>query len=143
MAQFVSVLFSGVTDGAIAGLVALGIVLLFKTTGVVNFAQGDLLSLGAYFGIWLLVDLKVPTAFGYLLAICLSFGVGVLVERVGYAPLRRRPPLAIIISTFALSLLIESVITLVFGSTPGRSPPRSATACGTSSAAPSPTRASS
>ena len=118
MARFIAILFSGITDGAIAGLVALGIVLLFKTTGVVNFAQGDLLSLGAYFGIWLLVDLKLPTGLAYVLAIVMSFGVGVVVERVGYAPLRKRPLLAIVISTFALSLLIEAVIGLIFSNTP-------------------------
>ena len=109
---------SGIDDGAIAGLIALGIVLLFRTTGVVNFAQGDLLTLGAYFGIWLLVDLKLPTAVAYIGAIFLSFLVGVVVERVGYAPLRRRSLLSIVISTFALSLLIEAIITHIFTNTP-------------------------
>jgi len=66
MARFVAILFSGITDGSIAGLIALGVVLLFKTTGVVNFAQGDLLTLGAYFGIWLLVDLHLPTVLAYI-----------------------------------------------------------------------------
>ena len=118
MSRFISILFSGITDGAIAGLVALGVVLLFKTTGVVNFAQGDLLTLGAYFGIWLLVDLHLPTALAYIGAIIMSFAVGVVVERIGYAPLRKRPLLAIVISTFALSLLIESIIGLIFTNTP-------------------------
>jgi branched-chain amino acid transport system permease protein len=118
MARFVATFVSGIDDGAIAGLIALGIVLLFRTTGVVNFAQGDLLTLGAYFGIWLLVDLHWPTALAYVGAIGLSFMVGVAVERVGYAPLRRRPLLSIVISTFALSLLIEAIITHVFTNTP-------------------------
>lgn len=123
MARFIAILFSGISDGAITGLIAIGIVLLFKTTGVVNFAQGDLLTLGAYFGIWLLVDLNLPTGLSYVMAIVLSFGVGVVVERVGYAPLRKRPLLAIVISTFALSLLIEAVIGLVFTNTPRTLPP--------------------
>src|ERR1700728_1004392 len=106
MARFISILFSGITDGSIAGLIALGVVLLFKTTGVVNFAQGDLLTLGAYFGIWLLVDIHLPTAVAYIGAILMSFVVGVMVERIGYAPLRKRPLLTIVISTFAFSLLI-------------------------------------
>ena len=118
MARFVATFASGIDDGAIAGLIALGIVLLFKTTGVVNFAQGDLLTLGAYFGIWLLIDLKLPTAVAYVGAIFLSFMVGVLVERVGYAPLRRRSLLSIVISTFALSLLIQAILTHVFTNTP-------------------------
>jgi branched-chain amino acid transport system permease protein len=112
--RFIAVLVSGIDDGAITGLIALGIVLLFRTTGVVNFAQGDLLTLGAYFGIWLLIDLKLPTAVAYIGAIILSFLVGVAIERVGYAPLRRRPLIAIVISTFALSLLIQAILTHVF-----------------------------
>lgn len=118
MARFIALLFAGISDGAVAGLVAIGIVLLFKTTGVVNFAQGDLLTLGGYFGVWLLTDLHVPVALGYILAILLSGLCGVVVWRVGYEPLKNRPILAIIISTFALSLLIEAVIILVFSSTP-------------------------
>jgi branched-chain amino acid transport system permease protein len=118
MARFISILFSGITDGSIAGLIALGVVLLFKTTGVVNFAQGDLLTLGAYFGIWLLVDIHLPTPVAYIGAILMSFVVGVVVERIGYAPLRKRPLLTIVISTFAFSLLIEAVIGLIFTNTP-------------------------
>jgi len=118
MARFVAILFSGITDGSIAGLIALGVVLLFKTTGVVNFAQGDLLTLGAYFGIWLLVDLHLPTVLAYIGAIVMAFAAGVLIERIGYAPLRKRPLLTIVISTFAFSLLIEAVIGLIFTNTP-------------------------
>lgn len=118
MARFIATFASGIDDGAVAGLIALGIVLLFKTTGVVNFAQGDLLTLGGYFGIWLLVDLHWPTAWAYIGAIVLSFMVGVVIERIGYAPLRRRSLLSILIATFALSLLIEAIITHVFTNTP-------------------------
>jgi branched-chain amino acid transport system permease protein len=116
MSQFISILFAGMSQGAIFGLVALGIVLLFKTTGVVNFAQGDLLTVGAYFGVWLVIDLKIATALAYLISIALCFLVGVVIERIGYAPLRRRSLLSIVIATFALSLLIQSIIILVFTS---------------------------
>jgi branched-chain amino acid transport system permease protein len=118
VSRFVATLASGIDDGAIAGLIALGIVLLFRTTGVVNFAQGDLLTLGAYFLFWLQVDLHWATPLAYVGGIAISFLIGVAVERVGYAPLRRRPLLAIVISTFALSLLIEAIITHVFTNTP-------------------------
>jgi branched-chain amino acid transport system permease protein len=122
VAKFVEIIVSGIADGAISGLIALGIVLLFRATGVVNFAQGDLMTLGAYFGIWLLVDLKLPMAVAYILAILLSFSSGVVIERVGYAPLRRRPILSILIATFALSLLIEAILTHIFTNTPKTMP---------------------
>jgi len=122
VAKFVEIIVSGIADGAISGLIALGIVLLFRATGVVNFAQGDLMTLGAYFGVWLLVDLKLPTVVAYILAIMLSFMSGVAIERVGYAPLRRRPICRSLIATFALSLLIEAILTPRFTNTPRTMP---------------------
>jgi len=130
MGQFVGLLAAGISQGAIAALIALGIVLLHQTTGIVNFAQGDLLTLGAYLAVWLVVDHHLPTLLGYVIAIALGFGVGVLMERVGYAPLRRQPILAVVISTFALALGLRSVIILWMGTTRGRCPRRSVVASG-------------
>lgn len=112
MGQFVGLLASGVAQGAIAALIALGIVLLHQTTGVVNFAQGDLLTLGAYFGVWLVVDHGLAAVPAYLAGIALVFCVGVAMERIGYAPLRRQPILAVVISTFALALGLRSLVIL-------------------------------
>lgn len=112
MGHFVGLLASGIAQGAIAALIALGIVLLHQTTGVVNFAQGDLLTLGAYFGVWLVVDHHVAAIPAYLVSIALVFCVGVAMERIGYAPLRRQPILAVVISTFALALGLRSLIIL-------------------------------
>ena len=112
MGHFIGLLASGVAQGAIAALIALGIVLLHQTTGVVNFAQGDLLTLGAYVGVWLIVDHHVATVLAYLIVVALVFGVGVAMERIGYAPLRRQPILAVVISTFALALGLRSLIIL-------------------------------
>jgi branched-chain amino acid transport system permease protein len=112
MARFVSLIAAGVAQGAIAALIALGIVLLHKATGVVNFAQGDLLTLGAYTGYWLIVRHRMPTLPAYLITVVLVFLVGVAIERVGYAPLRKQPILAVLISTFALALGLRSLIIL-------------------------------
>jgi branched-chain amino acid transport system permease protein len=59
----------------------------------------------------------------YIFAVVLCFMTGVLIERIGYAPLRRRPLLSILIATFALSLLIEAILTHVFTSNPRPFPP--------------------
>ena len=112
MARFVSLIAAGVAQGAIAALIALGIVLLHKATGIVNFAQGDLLTLGAYVGYWLIVKHSMPTLPAYLVTLLLVFLVGVAIERVGYAPLRKQPILAVLISTFALALGLRSLIIL-------------------------------
>jgi len=116
--RFVSLLASGIANGSIYALVALGIVLLQKATGVINFAQGDLLTLGAFAGFWLLVDEGLPQPVMFGLVIVLLFAAGVGLERVGYAPLRGRSPLVIVISTFALGLGIRAALVLWQGTTP-------------------------
>jgi len=54
--RFVSIFASGLTQGSVYALIALGIVLLQNATGVINFAQGDLMTLGAYVGFWFVVE---------------------------------------------------------------------------------------
>ena len=110
MQHFLAVLISGLNDGSIYVLMALGIVLLQNATGVINFAQGDLMTLGAYIGFWWIVQRHGNQWVMYLVTLVLLFGAGVLLERVGYAPLRKRPPLTILISTFALGLLIRALL---------------------------------
>jgi branched-chain amino acid transport system permease protein len=115
---FIALLASGISFGMLMALVAIGFLLLYKTTGVVNFAHGDLVTLGAYLAYWSIADLGLPTIWGYLLALVMMFAVGVLIERLAYAPLRRRGQLTIVISTLAASLAIRALIALWKGSDP-------------------------
>lgn len=118
MSKFVALLASGLSFGMLMALVAMGFLLLYKATGVINFAHGDLVTLGAYFAVWTTVDLKLPTVWGYIVALALMFVVGVLIERVAYAPLRRRSQLVVVIATLAAALVIRALISLWQGSNP-------------------------
>jgi branched-chain amino acid transport system permease protein len=118
MEKFVALLFSGIAYGAVLALVALGFIVLYKATGVVNFAHGDLITLGAFIAYWAIVDLGLPILLGYGLAVVLLFGVGVAMERVAYAPLRRRPPIIVVIATLAAAIVIRGLIALWQGSAP-------------------------
>ena len=118
MAKFVALLASGLSFGMLMALVAMGFLLLYKATGVINFAHGDLVTLGAYLAVWATVDLGLPTIWGYLLALALMFVVGLLIERIAYAPLRRRSQLVVVISTLAAALVIRALISLWQGSNP-------------------------
>ncbi|WP_328912206.1 MULTISPECIES: branched-chain amino acid ABC transporter permease [unclassified Streptomyces] len=122
MDRFVSILSSGIAQGAIYALIALGIVLLQNATGVVNFAQGDLMTLGAYVGFWLVGVHGLSQLPMFVVMLVLLFGSGVVLERVGYAPIRNRSPLTIVISTFALGLAIRSAIVLWQGTDPRNLP---------------------
>jgi branched-chain amino acid transport system permease protein len=122
MDKFVSILASGIAQGAIYALVAMGIVMLQNATGVVNFAQGDLMTLGAYVGFWLIGAKQFAQAPMFLVMLVLLFAAGVVLERVGYAPIRNRSPLTIVISTFALGLAIRAAIILWQGTDPRNLP---------------------
>jgi branched-chain amino acid transport system permease protein len=124
MSKFVALLASGLAEGAIAALAAVGFLLSYKATGVVNFAQGALITLGAYLAIWITqnngmfgwgqLDL-VP---GYLVAILIMFVVGLVIERLAYAPLRGRSLEVVVIATLGASIVVSAFIGLWQGSTP-------------------------
>src|ERR1700722_4967251 len=112
MQHFIAIFISGLNDGSIYVLMAMGIVLLQNATGVINFAQGDLMTLGAYVGVWWVVRHHGNQVAMYVVMLVSLFVAGVVLERVGYAPLRKRPPITIVISTLALGLLIQALLGL-------------------------------
>lgn len=118
MDQFIALLASGIAMGCVLALAALGFLVLHKATGVVNFAQGDLVTLGAYFGVWATTDLGLDTIEGYALALACMFVAGVLFERLAYAPLRGRPPVVMLLATLGAGLVIRSSIALWQGTLP-------------------------
>jgi branched-chain amino acid transport system permease protein len=118
--RFVSLTAAGVAQGAIIALVALGFLLIYKATGVVNFAQGELVTLGAYIAVWASTDNDMPLLAGAALAVVALFAVGVLLERFAYAPLRGRSIHVVVISTLGAALVIRAGLLLWQGSAPKR-----------------------
>jgi branched-chain amino acid transport system permease protein len=117
-AKFLSLAAAGVSQGAVVALAALGFLLVYKATGVVNFAQGDLITLGAYLAIWLDRDVEAPIMVAYAGALALMFGIGVVLERVAYAPLRGRSIHVVVITTLGAAIVIRTVLSLWLGATP-------------------------
>lgn len=118
MAQFISLLISGISMGAIIALVAVGFLVVHKACHVANFAHGGLVTLGTYIAIWILAKSSVPILVAYLLSMVVMFGVGVGIERLAYAPLRTRPPLTVVIATLAASLIIDGGLSVWQGADP-------------------------
>ncbi|MFZ5818004.1 MAG: branched-chain amino acid ABC transporter permease [Bacillota bacterium] len=106
---------NGIVVGALYALVALGFVLIYKASGVINLAQGEMVLLGAYIGLLFTTTLKVPFVLALLLSIGLSALVGITIERVVLRPFIGEPPISIIMVTMGLSFLIKSVIHLIWG----------------------------
>ena len=113
--QLPQFIISGLTTGSIYALVALGFCLIHNATGIVNFTQGDFLSLGGlmmYTGLHA-VGLPIPVAF---VGACLSVGlVGFLFERLALRPVRGRPVLILIFITIGASIFMRGVFKHIWG----------------------------
>ncbi len=126
-------LVDGIFSGAIAALGAIGVTFSLAILRFANFSHGDLLGVGAYgtLGVVLLTAVSGasplgPFSFGWPLLLGLAFGVAVavaialLLERWVYRPLRQRAadPLTLVFASFGLALLLRSLILLIFGPDP-------------------------
>jgi branched-chain amino acid transport system permease protein len=118
MARFVSLLGSGLAEGALTTLAALGFILTYRATGVVNFAQGDLITLGAYLALWANTTLDAPVVGGYAISIVGLFVIGMLLERLAYAPLRGRSVHVVVMSTFGAAIVIRALLGIWKGADP-------------------------
>lgn len=96
-------------------LTALGLVLIFKSSYIFNFAQGQLLLLGALITWWLSVEHGFPLWIAILLALILSALLGLIIERLALRPMTGQPLLSIILMTLALSQVLQGLALLLFG----------------------------
>jgi branched-chain amino acid transport system permease protein len=110
--------FTGIGIGAIYALVALGFVLIYRATNVVNFAQGDFAMLGAFAMILLAVDLQWPYWLSIIVTLAGLIVFGALFNLGVYYPLRHRSFLPVIISTIGASILLENGVLFAYGPAP-------------------------
>ncbi|HEX6356974.1 branched-chain amino acid ABC transporter permease [Actinophytocola sp.] len=115
MTGFLTNVFAGLALGSTYALVALGFVVIYKSTGVINFAQGGLLALGAYLGYTFANDLAVAFGVAILLACASAAVVGASVERLVLRRMVGQPPFAVIMITIGLLFVIEPLITAIWG----------------------------
>ncbi len=110
--------FAGLAIGSVYALVALGFVMIFRATNVVNFAQGEFSMLGAYFLFMLWHGLKLEYFLAMLAALLMMVAVGLLFEISVYYPLRNRSFLPVIIATIGASIMFQNGALAVFGPSP-------------------------
>jgi branched-chain amino acid transport system permease protein len=111
-------LFTGIGVGSIYALVALGFVLIYRATNVVNFAQGDFAMLAAFAMVVLAIDLELPYWLSIIITLVLLVGFGALFNLGVYYPLRHRSFLPVIISTIGASILLENGVLAAYGPRP-------------------------
>ena len=111
---FVEVLVGGLLSGVMYSLVAVGFVLIYKASGVLNFAQGSMLLFAALTFVSL-VERGVPTAVALGVTFALMVLLGFTIERTVLRPLVNKPPITLFVATLAVSYIIEGVAQLVWG----------------------------
>lgn len=112
MSFLVELLVSGIVLGLIYALVALGFVLIYKASRVVNFAQGELLAIGAFAAHFFLVTLKLPFLLAFPLALGFTAVVGYTLERVFLKRLVGQPIISVIMATIGLAFFLDGVLHL-------------------------------
>src|SRR3979411_3322453 len=109
---------NGLALGSIYALVALGLLLIFNTVQIVNFAQGQLLMLGAFIGISGAVTHELPVAAAWAITMVAMALVGIVLMVLVYFPLRGRPAFLVILTTIAMGIVLENLALIIWGPLP-------------------------
>ena len=114
MTLFLETLIGGLLAGTMYSLVAIGFVLIYKASGVFNFAQGAILLFAALLFVTLL-EAGLPFALALVLTVAALVALAVLIERLVLRPLTHRSPMTLFMATLGLSYVIEGVAQLLWG----------------------------
>jgi len=122
MVQFIDLTLAGLSAGAVYAAIGLALVLIWRATRIVNFAQGGMLMITTF-----LAYTVVSNGGSYWLALAVAvvagLVLGAVVERLVIRPVENKPPLNAVIVTFGLLVLLQGVAGMVFGGTPKSYPP--------------------
>jgi branched-chain amino acid transport system permease protein len=113
--QFLQLVISGVAQGCIYGLIALGFVLIYKATETVSFAQGDLMMVGAFIGLAGMGFAGLPFWIAVPVAIVAMAAVGFGIERLVIRPILGEPAFSVVMLTVGLGYVARGAITMVPG----------------------------
>ena len=115
MEFFLQLVLNGLVIGSIYALVALGFVVIYKSSSILNFAQGEFLMLGAYVCLAIIGEHRVPFAAAFLLTLCFSVVLGLAMERLLLRPMIGEPVISVIMVTLGLSSVLKAVVQGVWG----------------------------
>lgn len=115
MLEFLQFSLSGLSVGSIYALVALGLVLILKATDIFNFAQGDMVMLGAYLGLAGVEVLGLPVALAAVAAVAVSGLLGIVTQVVVIRPMLGESLLTLVMATIAISLIVRSLVVVIWG----------------------------
>jgi branched-chain amino acid transport system permease protein len=122
MGRFVDLTLAGLTAGAVYAAVALALVLIWRATRIVNFAQGGMLMITTFIG-YTVIQHGGSYWLALLVAVLSGLVLGAIVELALIRPVERRQPLDAVVVTFGLLVLLQGLAGMIFGGTPRSYPP--------------------
>ncbi|CAM5199801.1 Branched-chain amino acid transport system permease protein OS=Castellaniella defragrans OX=75697 GN=HNR28_003410 PE=3 SV=1 [Castellaniella defragrans] len=112
------IILSGLTMGCIYALIASGFILIYDAVGVVNFAQGDLVMLGSYIGVFGVEYLQLGIPLTIFLVVAGCAAIGYFFELITYAPLKDRSIVPVLITTIGAGIFLQNGIQAIAGPNP-------------------------
>jgi len=123
MELFIQLTLTGLTNGAILSLAALGFVLIYKSSDVINFAQGEFLLVGAYITYAMIAEFGLFWPLDMVITLVAAVALGVVVERLVLRPMIGEPIISVIMVTIGLSSLLNAIVGMIWGNLPRAFPP--------------------
>ncbi len=114
LSYFLSMLISGLKLGSIYAIVAIGYSIVYGILRLINFAHGDIMTIGVYVILVLMNSMGMPILACLLVSVAFSVCVGLLIERLAYRPLRDASEEATLISSLAVSALLQNILQMIF-----------------------------
>ena len=112
---FLNYLINGISLGSVYAIIALGYTMVYGIAKMLNFAHGDIIMVGAYVIFNCMSAFKLPAIVSVVISMAICTGLGVLIERVAYRPLRNASSsLAVLITAIGVSYLLQNVALLIF-----------------------------
>ena len=115
MVDLVQQIIGGIALGSVYGLIALGFVLIYKATEVVNFAQGEIMMLSAFVSFTFIGALGLNYWIGFALSVVAMALIGMAIERIVIRPILGYPQFSIVMATIGLGLVLRSLTGMIWG----------------------------
>lgn len=112
---FMQFLLSGLSMGSIYALVALGFVLIYKSTSILNLAQGEFLMMGAYICLSMTLDFGLNFITSFIITMVFSVILGLAIERLVLRPLIGEPIISVIMVTLGLTYILRGIVIMLWG----------------------------
>lgn len=123
MQEFLQYFFSGITNGAIYGVIALGFSMLYRATDLINFAHGEFVMIGALSMLTLTMTFRIPVIWALLITVLGVALLGLIFERLAIRTVRRPEPIVLIIITVGASIFLRGAGMLIWGKSSHTMPP--------------------